>query len=98
MWCQVAIGQHGVCVVTESGELKCWGACGFNMCNTDSTSHIGDDASEMGANLAAIDLGKGRRAVGVCVGFEHTCVLLDDGSVKCLGNNCLLYTSPSPRD
>ena len=39
----------------------------------------------MGENLTALDLGTGRTAVSVHAGYEHTCALLDDATVKCWG-------------
>ena len=47
----------------------------------------GDGPNEMGSNLPAVDLGSGRTALAVSAGDEHTCAVLDDGSVKCGGWN-----------
>ena len=41
----------------------------------------------MGKNLPAVDLGSGRSAKFIATGHYHTCVILDDGSVKCWGRN-----------
>ena len=41
----------------------------------------------MGDNLSPIDLGSGRTAKSVASGFDHTCVLLDNDTVKCFGKN-----------
>ncbi len=43
----------------------------------------------MGDNLPAVDLGSNRTAVAVALGHYHTCALLDDGAVKCWGNNAV---------
>ena len=39
----------------------------------------------MGDNLPVIDLGSGKTAKAIAAGYGHTCVLLNDDSVKCVG-------------
>ena len=41
----------------------------------------------MGDNLAPIDLGTGRTATAIAAGAAHTCAVLDDGEIKCWGQN-----------
>ena len=41
----------------------------------------------MGDNLPAVDLGAGRTARAIATGDNHTCVVLDNTSVKCWGSN-----------
>ena len=41
----------------------------------------------MGDNLPTVDLGSGKTAISVDAGAEHTCAILNDGSVKCWGRN-----------
>ena len=48
---------------------------------------MGDNANEMGDNLAAVDLGTGRTAVAIASGYWHTCAILDNGDMKCWGDN-----------
>jgi len=43
----------------------------------------------MGNNLPNVILGPGRTAVGVAPGFEFTCAILDDSTLKCWGRNGL---------
>jgi len=47
---------------------------------------MGDNSSEM-AGLPSIDLGTGRTATAIDAGYNHTCALLDNASVKCWGHN-----------
>ena len=41
----------------------------------------------MGNSLRAVQLGTGRSAVALALGWLHSCALLDDASVKCWGRN-----------
>ena len=40
----------------------------------------------MGNNLPAVDLGTERTAKAISAGGKHTCVLLDNDTMKCWGN------------
>jgi alpha-tubulin suppressor-like RCC1 family protein len=80
-------GDDPTCVILDNNTVKCWGRCATGVCGQGSIDDIGDDAGEMGDNLAAIDLGTGRSAVQLDLGAAHVCALLDDGTVKCWGWN-----------
>ena len=41
----------------------------------------------MGNNLPAINVGAGRTVTAVATGYKHTCVILDNGTLKCFGKN-----------
>src|SRR5262245_50378556 len=41
----------------------------------------------MGSMLPVAGLGTGRTAKAIAAGSDHTCVILDDNTVKCWGNN-----------
>ena len=75
------------CHALSGGQVKCWGANTGGKLGTGNTASYGDSAGEMGANLPAVDLGTGRTAVAISLGQDHTCALLDNGSVKCWGDN-----------
>ncbi len=79
-------GPH-TCVVRGNGSVVCWGYNLQGQLGLGDAAHRGDDPGEMGENLQAVDLGTGRTAIEVAAGNNHTCALLDNGSVKCWGYN-----------
>ena len=80
-------GDYHTCMVLDDGSVKCWGTNGYGQLGYGDTRNRGDDQNEMGDNLSTVDLGAGRRAVAVTAGYQHTCAVLADGSVKCWGMN-----------
>ncbi|MEO1056875.1 MAG: hypothetical protein AAFY28_08185, partial [Actinomycetota bacterium] len=86
-WVDVAVGVHHVCARSAKGEVRCWGSGFFGQLGNESNVDIGDNAGEMGDNLATVDLGSGRTATALAAGYLHTCAILDDGNVKCWGRN-----------
>ncbi len=83
----VSVGLAHVCALLDNATVKCWGLNDEGQLGRGNTSNIGDGASEMGDNLAAIDLGSGRTAIQISAGKHFTCALLDNDSVKCWGSN-----------
>ncbi|MEC7273374.1 MAG: hypothetical protein VXV85_06985, partial [Candidatus Thermoplasmatota archaeon] len=82
----VAVGAGGrhTCVILDNGSLMCMGA--------DNDGQVGDGASWPQNNNdkitpVHIDLGSGRTAVAVAGGNEHTCGILDNGSLMCWGED-----------
>ncbi|HEC08814.1 MAG TPA: hypothetical protein ENI86_04480, partial [Acidimicrobiales bacterium] len=82
-----AAGSGHTCAIDSDAQLRCWGAASFGQLGQGNQNTIGDGPGEMGSNLPPIDLGTGRTTVAVGVGSGFTCALLDDGSVKCWGDN-----------
>ncbi len=83
----VAAGGEHTCALLDDGQVKCWGSNARGQLGQGDTQARGDNPSEMGDNLPAVELGTGRTASAVSAGSHHTCVLLDAGEVKCWGNN-----------
>lgn len=81
----VSAGELGTCAVLDDDTLKCWGYGSSGQLGNGATQTIGDDAGEMGAALAPVDLGAGAKVRQVSVGLAHTCALLASGAVKCFG-------------
>lgn len=81
----VFAGYNHTCAILDDSALKCWGYNGFGQLGQADTAPRGDNAGEMGDALLAIDVGMDRTAVGVALGYENSCVLLDNHDVKCWG-------------
>jgi hypothetical protein len=81
----VAGGKHN-CARLVGGQVKCWGDNEYGQLGLGDTFSRGGDRNQMGAALPTVDLG-GRLAVQLALGFEHSCARLDDGTVKCWGQN-----------
>ena len=78
--------SHHSCAVLDDGSLRCWGCGPFGQLGQGYLDSC--PPGSLGVeNVAPVMLGTGRTAVAVATGGEHTCAVLDDGSVKCWGFN-----------
>jgi alpha-tubulin suppressor-like RCC1 family protein len=88
----ISVGAEHTCVIlTENpmatdSNVKCWGGNDFGQLGLDDTIPRGANAADM-TTLPAVSLGAGRTAVAIAAGSSHTCALLDNGTVKCWGDN-----------
>ncbi|MFN3217003.1 MAG: hypothetical protein ACE367_10945 [Acidimicrobiales bacterium] len=83
----ITAGGGHTCAIDDDGEVRCWGANAFGELGYGDTDDVGDGLDEMGRNMRLVDVGPGLTATAIAAGDDHTCALLDDGSVKCWGNN-----------
>ncbi|HEY3487623.1 MAG TPA: hypothetical protein VGL10_06120 [Gammaproteobacteria bacterium] len=84
---QVTAGQYHTCARLDNAQVKCWGWNDEGQLGIGDDDRRGDGPGEMGNNLPAIDLGTGRTAAQIAAGHDHTCAILDNGTVKCWGAN-----------
>ena len=82
----ITAGANFTCALLDDGSVKCWGLNNGGVLGQGDTEFRGDDPDEMGDALDPVDLGEGRTAVALASAQSHTCVVLDDASVKCWGN------------
>ncbi|HMV69495.1 MAG TPA: hypothetical protein PKA64_21815, partial [Myxococcota bacterium] len=77
------------CVVLDAGLVKCVGDNGLGRLGINTnTAIVGDGAAEVGDGIAASSVGSpGRTPSEVATGLSHTCVLFDNGQVRCWGAN-----------
>ncbi len=83
----IAAGWSHACVVLRDGAVKCWGNNEHGQLGLGDVDDRGDDPGEMGEGLATVDLGAGSQVTAITAGRQHTCALLEGGSVKCWGHN-----------
>ena len=84
---ELAAGLVHSCARFENGAVKCWGGNDRGQLGLGDTVNRGDVPGQMGDALPAVDLGRDRTARMIAAGRRHSCAVLDDGSVKCWGNN-----------
>ncbi len=80
----VTAGDDTTCAILIDATLRCWGS------NDLGQLGRGDNHSPAAEELhdaPAVRVGTGRTVRAVSSGSDHTCALLDDGSVKCWGRN-----------
>lgn len=78
---------NSTCVVLKSGYGKCWGNNSAGQLGYGDTTSRGVASSQMGSNLPTLSLGTGRTIKSIATGYEHTCAILDNDTVKCWGSN-----------
>jgi alpha-tubulin suppressor-like RCC1 family protein len=83
----VTAGRDATCIVLGDGSLKCLGDRKMGKLGLGMTPDHGLHAEAPGEMLPAINLGTGRTAELVAMGGDHTCALLDNGTIKCWGSN-----------
>lgn len=79
----IALGGDHTCALLASGNIRCWGRNTHGQLGYGSNVSIGDN--ETLENLADVSLpGPVRK---IAAGDLHTCVHLENGAMRCWGNN-----------
>lgn len=95
----ISSGSFHTCAILDNGSVSCWGLGGYGMMGNGGT------AGQQHSPMLTSSLGPGRTAVAISSGKEHTCAILDNGSVSCWGRgfNGVLgdggttdHTTPTP--
>jgi hypothetical protein len=81
----IAVGGWYACALLENHRVKCWGGSGAGALGYGDSLNRGNSPDEMGDALPFVDLGTGRTVTAVAASRDHTCAILDDGSLKCWG-------------
>ena len=78
-------GELYTCALLDDGVVKCWGHNGYGQLGLGHYNNMGDHPNEMGDQLPAVSLGQ--PAIDLSAGRRHACAVLQDGTLKCWGNN-----------
>jgi len=84
------VDAYHACATTDDGALSCWGyayhgALGLGSVLTSNGPVLyNDHGVQTGTTSVFLE---GRTAKQVAAGEEHTCAILDDGTIKCWGYN-----------
>ena len=95
---RIAAGGSHACARFSDGRIKCWGDNAFGQLATGDSVNHGDGTGAMGNSLVVVPLP--RPAVSVASGDDHSCAIMDNGTVKCWGHNAhgelgMGFVSPS---
>ena len=80
---KIAVGGYHMCALMDDGAVRCWGMGGYgNLGHGRGGANIGDDETA----AATIPLYFESPVVDLAAGYWHTCVSLENGSVRCWGD------------
>jgi alpha-tubulin suppressor-like RCC1 family protein len=77
-------GLAHFCAIYDDHSLHCWGASESGQLGLGRTDPFGDTPTE--TNVGPVILPAGRTAAAVAAGGNTSCVLLDDGELRCFGD------------
>jgi len=92
----ISAGEYHTCALLENGEVKCWGYGRYGQLGQGDNWSYGKTVSPSGRTMADLDAiylgedtttGELYEATAITTGRVHTCALLDNGSVRCWGQN-----------
>ena len=81
----INLGGESTCVVKKGGTLSCWGGNDYGQLGLGHSDQKGSTTTTS-ADIE-VNVGSDRNTKMVQAGYEHTCALLDDNSIKCWGRN-----------
>jgi len=89
----IQAGADFACALLDNATMKCWGENQYGQLGIGSTTDQGSATNTTPMDLSAIDIGTNLTVTQMSVGYDHTCVIVDDstdtndGKVKCWGRS-----------
>ena len=77
----ISLGYQFACVLLDNGLVSCWGEGNYGQMGN------GNNAANNPTPTPTNSFGANRTVVSIASGYDHTCVILDNGSVSCWGQN-----------
>ncbi|MED5484982.1 MAG: hypothetical protein VYE59_00040, partial [Candidatus Thermoplasmatota archaeon] len=77
---KLSAGSYHNCALFEDGDVKCWGANGVGQLGVGNTWNTGTAS-------IAVDFGNDMKALDISLGYDHSCAILENGLMKCWGDN-----------
>jgi alpha-tubulin suppressor-like RCC1 family protein len=84
---QIVAGERHTCALLSDGTVKCWGANVYGQLGYGKPDTIGDDETPAAVGTVSVTSTPGVTVTSLAAGWQHTCALLSDHSVKCWGWN-----------
>ena len=84
---KLSVGHAYSCALSTGYKVKCWGRNDYGQLGYGDTRHRGGEESDMGNNLPFVFLGNHFTPIDITAGYEHTCVLSLQHTIKCWGRN-----------
>ncbi|MBE7437477.1 MAG: hypothetical protein HS115_03400 [Spirochaetales bacterium] len=79
---QIVAGGNHTCALLETGAVRCWGRGTEGQLGQNASADIGGGGTTI---MAAGDVPLGGTATALALGLDHTCALMDTGSIRCFG-------------
>lgn len=76
-------GERHSCAIDNNGDTRCWGRASEGALGYGNENDIGDNEAPVSAGVVS----GGASAIGIGVGSEHTCVVLNGGTIRCWGES-----------
>ncbi len=84
----VVTGYSHTCALLNNNQIKCWGGNAYGQLGLGHTNTIGDEAGEVGFSFIDLgNIGVPYMAVHISAGENHTCAILNNGRLRCWGQN-----------
>jgi alpha-tubulin suppressor-like RCC1 family protein len=80
---QVFAGPDNTCIILTGGASKCWGLGGDGENGQENSQNYGSSSTT--TDIPAISWGGQLTVQSMAVGSSHTCALLSNSKVKCVG-------------
>ena len=81
----IVAGALHTCALRDDGSFICWGDNEYGTLGIGTTDTRGDETGEL--PTPAVPLGEGRAVIAMAAGDHFNCVLRDDRSIVCWGDN-----------